>query len=205
MKNVIFTQRVDVIEAYNERRDCADQRISKFIIECGFMPVPVPNSFGRETLEGFIAVLDPAGIILTGGNSLVKYGGNAPERDFTETVLMDLAKSKGLPVYGLCRGMQFILDYFGQDLQNVAGHVAVRHVLDNGREVNSYHNQACLNLKGTELAVLARAHDGVIESVRHTTLPMLGTMWHPEREEVFVQDDIHTVRTLFDTKELIHK
>ena len=135
----------------------------------------------------------------------MKYGGNAPERDATETALMDLAKSKRLPVYGFCRGMQFILDYFGQDLRNVPGHVAVRHILDDGREVNSYHNQACVSLKGNELEVLTRANDGVIESVRHRTLPVLGTMWHPEREKVFVAEDVHALRTLFDTKELMYK
>ena len=44
MKIVVFTQRVEVVESYNERRDCADQRIAEFIVECGYIPLPVPNN-----------------------------------------------------------------------------------------------------------------------------------------------------------------
>ena len=79
MKTVIFTQRVEIIESYNERRDCADQRIAEFIKECGFLPIPIPNN--PDILNDAISQIEPCGIILTGGNSLVKYGGNAPERD----------------------------------------------------------------------------------------------------------------------------
>ena len=43
MDTVLFTQRVEVIESYGERRDCADQNIARFIHTCGFLPVPVPN------------------------------------------------------------------------------------------------------------------------------------------------------------------
>ena len=75
MKIVIYTQRVEVVENYNERRDCADQRISDFIYSCNFLPIPVPN---RTNMVGAIVdSLQPSGIILTGGNSLCMYGGNA--------------------------------------------------------------------------------------------------------------------------------
>ena len=43
MKRVLFTQRVELVEAYKERRDCADQRIAEYINSCGFLPVPIPN------------------------------------------------------------------------------------------------------------------------------------------------------------------
>ncbi|MBQ7593585.1 MAG: gamma-glutamyl-gamma-aminobutyrate hydrolase family protein [Synergistaceae bacterium] len=203
MKTVIFTQRVDIIEAYNERRDCADQRITELIKFCGYLPVPIPNKLNHEEIENFIGIINPSGIIFTGGNSLVKYGGNAPERDFTEHVLVDIAIDKNIPVYALCRGMQFILDYFAQELVNVKGHVAIRHELISdekiysGREVNSYHNQACVKLIPGELETLAKTSDGVIEAVRHKTRPILATMWHPERESVFVSEDIDMIKNLF--------
>ena len=195
--NVIFTQRVDVIESYNEKRDCADQRISSFIRECGYIPFPVPNILDEKSLEEFVRVVRPSGIIFTGGNSLTKYGGNAPERDFTENALMTMAVHENIPAYGFCRGMQFVLDYFGEKLVNVPGHVAVRHVLDNGREVNSYHSQACMTLTGGELVIIARASDGVIEAVKHKNLPVFCNMWHPEREKVFVREDVELVKKLF--------
>ena len=208
MKTVIFTQRVDIIEAYNERRDCADQRITELIKSCGYLPAPVPNKLNREDIEEFTRVINPSGIILTGGNSLAKYGGNAPERDFTEKILLDIAINKNIPVYALCRGMQFILDYFAQDLVNVTGHVRTRHELISdeklfsGREVNSYHNQACINLIPGELETLAKAPDGIIEAVRHKTRPILATMWHPERESVFVSEDIDMMKNLFAEGEM---
>ena len=81
-KIVLFTQRVEVIESYQERRDCADQRIAEYISKCGYVPVPVPNNpkYAIEIADRVGA----AGIVLVGGNSLVKYGGNAPERDDTD-------------------------------------------------------------------------------------------------------------------------
>jgi len=199
MEAVIYTQRVEVIEAYQERRDCADQRIADFIMACGFLPIPVPNR--KEMVKGIIERIRPAGIILTGGNSLVKYGGNAPERDDMDRELIKFAIGDGIPLYGFCRGMQSILFYFGNEMVNVAGHVAVRHFINTktGKlEVNSYHNQACRELKtDCGLVVMARADDGVIEGIRHERLPIIGTMWHPEREKDFCGEDINLVKALF--------
>lgn len=199
MKTVIYTQRVEVVEAYQERRDCADQRIADYIFACGFLPIPAPNK--SDLAEEIIKELQPAGIILTGGNSLVLYGGNAPERDFMDFALIKLAIQNHIPLYGFCRGMQSILSYFGNDLINVEGHVAVRHMVkskDDGYEVNSYHNQACVKLKDRcGLLATAWAEDGVIEAIRHENLPIMGTMWHPEREKAFTGRDVEKLKRLF--------
>lgn len=200
MKNVIYTQRVEVIESYQERRDCADQRIADFIIQCGFLPVPLPNK--KEIAKDYIINLNPAGIILTGGNSLCQYGGNAPERDAMDEKLLELAIQYNVPVLGFCRGMQSIVSFFGSFLENVTGHVAIRHRIIGEfqmDEVNSYHNQACKVLtQESELKVLVQSEDGVIEAVRHKVLPILGIMWHPEREDVYRRVDIDIVKNLFE-------
>ena len=196
-KIVLFTQRVEVVEAYKERRDCADQRIAEFIWKCGYIPVPVPNN-----PEYAIEIADrvgPSGIVLVGGNSLVKYGGNAPERDETDRALIEYAIKKELPLYGFCRGMQSILDYFGNELVNVKGHVAVRHNVSSESEVyevNSYHNQGCVELIDDCIEVVLKSEDGVIEKVKHKDYPIVGTMWHPEREEAFKKMDIDCLRNL---------
>lgn len=199
MEAVIYTQRVEIVESYQERRDCCDQRIADFIAACGFLPVPVPNR--KELAKELIEKIQPAGIILTGGNSLVEYGGNAPERDAMDQELITLAVKNRLPLYGFCRGMQSILAYFGNKLENVEGHVAVRHAVNTEKgkfEVNSFHNQACRELKeDCGLTVTARTEDGVIEEIRHKSLPLMGTMWHPEREKVFCKEDMERVKTLF--------
>ncbi len=199
MKTVIYTQRVDIIEAYQERRDCADQRIADFIYSCGYMPIPMPNKIG---LAGeMVNILCPVGIVLTGGNSLEKYGGAAPERDAIDRELIGIAIKKSIPLYGYCRGMQSILDYFGNRLINVEGHVAVRHLVFEGTEeyeVNSYHNQACVKLEyGSGLNVVAQAEDGVIEAVSHKELSIAACMWHPEREKSFQNRDKNRINALF--------
>lgn len=202
MKRVIYTQRVEIIEHYGERRDCADQRIADFIYQCGFIPIPVPNI--KDIAEKIVEEINPAGIILTGGNSLVHYGGNALERDAVDKLLIDYAIENKTPLYGFCRGMQSILDYFGSNLTEVKGHVATRHRITGklgGCEVNSYHNQACVQLKeNSELEILAQTEDGVIEAIKHRRYPILGTMWHPEREDTYSEKDVRRVKGLFGGK-----
>lgn len=203
MRAVIYTQRVEIIESYQERRDCADQRIADFIRECGFLPIPVPNQ--RDLASAIIDSINPVGIILTGGNSIEKYGGNAPERDAMDRALIDLSVKRSVPLHGFCRGMQSVLDYFGNELVNVDGHVAVRHFVWEGTEkyeVNSYHNQACVQLKDKcGIVKMAQSEDGVIEAVYHESLPIVATMWHPEREKEFTKRDLKRVYQLFSWRE----
>ena len=200
-KIVIYTQRIEIIESYGERRDCADQRISQFLETCGYIPVPVSNVI--SDLTAFVDAVNPMGILLTGGNSLEKYGGDAPERDRTDYHLIDIALCKNIPLYGFCRGMQSVLDYFECSLGNVTGHVAVRHMIDGiwgKREVNSYHNQACRELK-KPLQVMAQSEDGVIEAAAYPEKKIIVTMWHPERETPFQEMDIMRVRNLYEGAE----
>ncbi|MEZ3508130.1 MAG: gamma-glutamyl-gamma-aminobutyrate hydrolase family protein [Lachnospiraceae bacterium] len=200
MKTVLYTQRVEIVQDYGERRDCTDQNIAKFIESCDYLPIPIPNSC--SIAEKMIEQVRPVGIILTGGNSLVKYGGNAPERDKAEKKILDHALKNDIPVYGFCRGMQVIIDYFGGTLEEVQDHVAVRHMVAGklGRmEVNSFHNQACRSVKAP-LEVLAQAEDGVVEAVCYKEKHILGTMWHPERENPFTSFDIQRIQELFGCK-----
>ncbi|AQR97008.1 gamma-glutamyl-gamma-aminobutyrate hydrolase family protein [Clostridium saccharoperbutylacetonicum] len=197
MEVVLFTQRVEIIESYNERRDCADQNIPRFIEECGYIPIAIPNI--PSVAEIIVNKLRPKGIILTGGNSLVKYGGDSIEKDLTDRKVIEMAIKKDIPIYGFCRGMQSILDYFNIELVDIINHVAVKHKLMlDGEEllVNSYHNQAAMNIK-EPLKVLAYAEDGVIEAICHSNKKIIGTMWHPERENPFKESDIIRVKRLF--------
>lgn len=201
MQTIVYTQRVEIIEAYNERRDCADQRISEFIWSCGYLPIALPNNI--EVVKKMMTQIQPKGIILVGGNSLVKYGGNAPERDEVDRLLIDYAVQRIIPLYGFCRGMQSILDYFGNSLVNISGHVAIRHEIkgnESSRWVNSYHNEACIELTNDKLMAVMKTSDGVIEKIQHRTLPIIGTMWHPEREEVFKIEDINMVKKIMEYK-----
>lgn len=195
MDVIAFTQRVEVVESYNERRDCADQRISEFVSCCGYLPVPLPN---RDiAVDEYMRLLSPAGIVLTGGNSLVKCGGKAPERDEMDKALIRYALDNNIPLLGFCRGMQSILDFFGEKLESIEGHVAVRHIIrgySGCTEVNSFHNQGCVDISSDELEATMWTDDGVVEQVKHRKASIVGIMWHPEREGKFRSEDVELLR-----------
>jgi len=201
MKTVAVTQRVVVDPPHGTRRDCLDQVWVKFLLECGLVPIPIPNS-----VDAALAICDNvSGIILTGGNDLTAYGGDAPDRDETETALLDLAEQQDLPVVGVCRGMQMIQHRFGARLQKVHGHVAPRQRISiDGRsvEVNSFHNFGALEVQ-PPLMTWAIADDGVIKAVRHTDRRMVGLMWHPERREPFAADDVALFTRFFEAGRLV--
>jgi putative glutamine amidotransferase len=198
MTIVLLSQRVEVIESYGERRDCLDQNWYRFIINCGYVPVAAPNH-AAAALDILVA-LSPAGLIFTGGNDLVAYGGAAPERDETERRLLEYAMAEHIPVLGVCRGMQFIHCFFGGDLQKVEGHAAARHRLHfkgEETEVNSYHNYGVTKIQ-SDFLPLASSGDGIIEAMRHRSHAVMGVMWHPEREEKSRKRDIEIVQNLIE-------
>jgi N5-(cytidine 5'-diphosphoramidyl)-L-glutamine hydrolase len=188
VRTVAVTQRVTVDPPHGTRRDCLDQVWVEFLLGCGLLPIPIPNS-----VDAALTICHQvSGIVLTGGNDLTAYRGDAPDRDQTETALLDLAERRDLPVLGVCRGMQMIQHRFGTRLQRVQGHVAPRQRISiDGRsvEVNSYHNFGATEVH-PPLMTWAIADDGVIKAVRHARRRMIGVMWHPERLKPFAADDV---------------
>jgi putative glutamine amidotransferase len=166
-------------------------------------------------------VLDTVdGLILSAGGDVdpVRYGQDAsPEvggvdraRDVWELALLRAALDRGMPVLGICRGVQLINVAFGgtlvQHLPAVSelGHkddarpvddVHVVHVdprshlarvmgttdFVQGRVgVNSMHHQA-VDVVGEGLRAAAVAEDGTIEAIESVDgLPVFGVQWHPE-------------------------
>jgi len=135
-----------------------------------------------------------------------------PARDATTLPLIRKAVRAGVPVFGICRGFQEMNVAFGgtlhQRLHEVPGHLdhrddetqplevqygpahdvtlepggVLRSLAASDRiQVNSLHNQGIDRL-GAELAVEARAPDGVIEAfrVRDAQRFALAVQWHPE-------------------------
>lgn len=197
MKTVGVTQRVTVVPAYGERRDCLDQAWTRFLTNCGLLPLLLPNN--AETALALCETVGVAGLVFTGGNDLAEFGGDAPERDAVELTLLDWAERAQLPVLGVCRGMQVLQRHFRNPLERIEGHVTrVQNVLVNGqrREVNSYHNFGARESR-SPLDVWAVADDGVIEGVRHSSRPITGIMWHPERQNPFSSADVELFRRIF--------
>ena len=194
------TQRVDKIGSYNEWRDALDQRLIDWVIQSGFVPVPIPNTLVRmpspnnlqPILENWLNTVKIDAILLSGGNDI----GDVERRDLTEKYLLAWAEKNRKPVLGICRGMQMMGVCKGVKLVKVDGHVGTHHNLQmvNSNDqissvaVNSYHNLA-LESCPDGFEILSKSEDSCIEAIKHKELPWQGWMWHPEREGSFSGDD----------------
>jgi gamma-glutamyl-gamma-aminobutyrate hydrolase PuuD len=197
---IAISQRVAVDTQFGERRNCLDQLWTKFMMACGLTPIAVPNE--AEAARSLCGALSLSGILLTGGNDLSAYGGDAPERDTTENALIDIAQDRTLPVLGVCRGMQMIQHRLGIRLERVTGHVARRQVISiHGKpaEVNSYHDFGATETR-PPLEAWAYADDGVVKAVRHANGRIMGIMWHPERLSPFAPRDISFFQQFFGSR-----
>lgn len=205
MKKILISQRRDSIVGRDEVRDALDTRWAKVLFDLGFLPIPVCSELAGE--ENYIEQLKPDGVLLSGGNDL----GQVPERDFLEIRMLDYAKANILPVLCICRGMQVVNSYLGGSVIEVNDHVATRHLLSGEWAkkqgygwVNSYHNYGIKHKTlASSLKVLATTADGVIEAVTHLTLPWVGIMWHPERDQVVTNSDQKLILNLFGGKSFL--
>lgn len=197
MSRIGLTQRVEDVEAYDERRDCLDQRWAPLLQSFGIDPVPLFNRI--DDVHAYVDRLEIDGVVFTGGNDLAHLDGGtnvAPERDRFERALLEVAIERDIPVLGVCRGLQLLNVHCGGSLRKIDDHVAVEHDLEIDPEavaltnpdpparvaVNSYHGYGVDDEElGDELAVVGRAPDGSIEWVEHERHPITGIMWHPER------------------------
>jgi len=190
------SQRVAIDAATGERRDALDQRWAALLAAAGCVALPVPNL--PSAVPALLDACAPAGVLLTGGNDLARYGGDAPERDATELALIDAALARGLGLLGVCRGMQVLQDRFGVPLEPVAGHVrAARRIVavDGERDVVCYHRLGSrVTVPGVRID--ARAEDGVVEAL--SVGPRVrGLMWHPERRGVPDPLDLKLLEEIF--------
>lgn len=130
----------------------------------------------------------------------------APALDAMELKLFDAFYRAGKPIFGICRGIQLISVALGgslvqdipQEIPNLTDHDAIYkkerdcHPVTSaegsllhrlfGKEflTNSFHHQSVKD-PGRDMRVSAVSTDGVIEAIEHTSRPIFGVQWHPER------------------------
>lgn len=179
-----------------ELRDALDARWHRFLSACGIVAVPLANEASLAVTQ--MSACNCRGLILSGGDDPARPGEPHSRRDRTEAELYAWAKSEGLPVLGVCRGMQFLILASGGALEETSGHVATMHAIegpDTARTVNSFHRYAASTLPENfeQLAAAGR----VVEAMKDRERPIYGIMWHPERATPFDPADIALFRTFF--------
>lgn len=152
-----------------------------------------------------------------------KLGQIYPERDAVELALTNAALTKKMPIFGICRGIQLLNVALGGTLyQDIESEFETKNLLKHTQEaargvashyvtigpnnllmdiieesqiaVNSFHHQA-INEVASNLSVVAKSSDGIIEAVVNESLPFcLAVQWHPE-EQALAED--HVAKKLF--------
>ena len=188
-------------------REALDVKWGKLFKKMNFVPIILPIEFQYKKYFDFLKI---DGIILTGGNDLNSVNKNniSLKRDNFEKKLIKYAILKNIPIYGMCRGMEVIAEFFGADFKKVKNQVGIRHSLKVNKKskyfrklnkistVNSFHNYA-INQMPLDLTVSAWSKNGVIKAIEHKKYKIFGQMWHSEREKLFDQNQINLIKNFF--------
>ncbi|MDR2755172.1 MAG: gamma-glutamyl-gamma-aminobutyrate hydrolase family protein [Planctomycetaceae bacterium] len=183
----------------------------------GAIPVMLPLTADASALHQLAQRFD--GFLFSGGQDIAPEcygeqpakccGAVCPERDAMEKTLLEFVLELDKPVFGICRGIQFVNIFFGGTLyQDIPSQfqteIAVSHsqkppyhkpvhtvtlkpetplfqILQiNELPVNSFHHQGICRL-AAELKSAALAPDGLIEAVYHPAKRFVfAVQWHPE-------------------------
>lgn len=187
---------------------------SQAIIRAGGLPVMMPN-VDPALAADYAASAD--GILFTGGvdldpvtyaqEPLPQMGSIDGERDAFELALYQAARSRQLPILGVCRGAQLInvaeggtlhqhvplvsqsLNHAQPDIDGEPYHAVnlkegsllARAYATTRIRTNSYHHQA-VDRPGRGLLASAHSSDGLIEAIEGDPEDgfLLAVQWHPE-------------------------
>lgn len=184
---------------------------------CGALPFVLPFTESVDDVAQLAGLVD--GILFTGGQDvdpslygqepLPACGAPLPARDTLEDLLLDEAQARDLPIFGICRAIQFFNVHGGGTLwQDLATQHPTDPLLEHHMQppydravhrvtlvegtplqrllgvselgVNSYHHQGIREL-APELEPMARATDGIVEAVRNPAMRFAwAVQWHPE-------------------------
>ncbi len=128
---------------------------------------------------------------------VVLYPGPGEPKDFQVSETLTAVLHRNLPVFGVCLGLQGIVEHFGGKLSVLPypmhGKSSLIHVLDkqiDGQIFDNLHREfraaryqslfAVQEKLPAMLRVTAASEDGVVMAVEHSELPIAAVQFHPE-------------------------
>jgi putative glutamine amidotransferase len=196
---------------WRQRADLLPTQYAAAVEATGGVPLLLPPVAQTGSADAVVARLD--GLVVSGGADVdpERYAGAVhpstagwrPDRDAWELALLDAAEAIGLPVLGVCRGMQVMAvhaggaldqhvpdlvehewhspggDAFGEtEIVTLAG-TRVAGLVGDRLTVNCHHHQSVRTHPGYD--AVAHASDGTLEAMEATGDRFcVGVQWHPE-------------------------
>jgi N5-(cytidine 5'-diphosphoramidyl)-L-glutamine hydrolase len=207
IKKIGITLRVEKIMKFNEKRDAISHDWVNFLENQNILPIFIPNTL-KDT-KNYLEEMKLDGLIMSGGDNK----GDDIDRDNTENEIIEFVMERQIPLLGICRGMQVINNFFGGNQKTTTNlkHIKKHHKINiiknkfqnylqkNEIEVNSFHNNIIQkNTVGKNLEVFALAEiDNTVEGFYHKEFPILGIMWHPERENIIL-DELKLMKIFYE-------
>lgn len=203
---------IGISTSFNEGEQRLDLRYVRAVEKAGGIPWPVPMVEDAYVMGEIVSRLH--GLILTGGPAITQgligelpsdINETDPVRRNSDVLLLKSALDRGLPILGICYGMQLVNAHFGgtifADVEHQKELAAVHsekrgdteHTVtaqpdtlfrklwgDDPIIVNTRHIQAIANA-GRGFIESGHAPDGVVEAIENHDGSILGVQFHPER------------------------
>ncbi len=164
-----------------DHQDSFVHTLANYLRQTGAEVVTLRSGFPPEVFDDVrphLAVLSP---------------GPGSPRDFALSRTLDELTRRGIPTFGVCLGLQGIVEYFGGELGVLDDPVhgkASRIRVRGGRifaglpeefTAGRYHSLFAIREKlPPVLVVTAESADGVVMAIEHATLPLAAVQFHPE-------------------------
>jgi len=206
---------------------------SKAIASAGGLPLLIPSlDKSKKILKQIVDRID--GLLIPGSRDMdpkhyrqtphIKLNPMDRKRTNSEFIILEESLKSGIPVMGICGGMQFINVFYGgslyQDIKSllpdainheqgaihqisIKNNTLLRKIIKKSKiNVKSYHHQAIKKV-GKGLKISAISKDKIVESLETDDRQIIAVQWHPDLEQneesknlfKFIVDRASTIRS----------